>query len=175
MSKSRLIILSDIFGNTPENWMIDYKNTLNSHFQIIEYDCRVLAEISSTDPDAVHAEFVTGGIERAVENLLKIESESSEMTILGFSIGGTIGWKFACQHKCRQLFLVSATRLRNEEVKPTTQITLFYGEFEANGPSKDWFERFKLVPVIFEKEAHEYYKTQNFVKSICSTILENSL
>lgn len=173
MSKSQLIILSDIFGINQESWMDEYRERLNSLFEISEYDSRVLAGISSHDQDEIHAEFVNGGIERAVKSLRQLDL--AEVTILGFSIGGTIAWKFALDNpNVHTIHAVSATRLRNEDKKPTSKINLYFGELETNGPSKGWFNKLGINPAIFESETHECYKSVKPSREVCSKILLES-
>ena len=170
MSKPRLVLISDIYGNTTDNWMEEYRKKLTPYFEVIEYDSRVLAGITSLDQKEVHSEFINGGTERAVQNLLTHEPKAS--IILGFSIGGTIAWKFATENnKITSLHLVSATRLRNEITKPSSKISLYYGELEANGPTQSWFENFKLVPTIFDDQTHECYSLVESAKYICTMIL----
>lgn len=172
MSKPRLVLISDIFGNTTDNWMEEYRKKLSPNFEVVEYDSRVLAEITSLDQKQVHSEFINGGTERAVQTLLRQEPEAS--IVLGFSIGGTIAWKFAIENtKITLLHLVSATRLRNEIIKPSSKIKLYYGELEANGPTQSWFEDFKFVPTIFDDQTHECYKQVESAKYICTKILSD--
>jgi hypothetical protein len=170
MNKPRLILLSDIFGNSKGSWMDEYRSILTPHFQLIEYDSRVLAEITTLDQKQIHSEFVNGGIERAVQNLLRLESDGA--SVLGFSVGGTIAWKYALEIEHNiSLHLVSATRLRNETEKPSSNIHLYFGELESNGPTQAWFENFHLIPTILEKEDHECYKATNSVKHLSSQLI----
>lgn len=173
MSKPSLVILSDIFGASSDTWMDEYRNLLSPYLEIIEYDSRILAEISDDNLEKVHAEFIHGGIERAVQNLLRLESRSS--MILGFSIGGTIAWKFALENKhVESIHCVSATRLRKEENKPASEINLYFGEFETNGPSEIWFNKLAIVPAIFDNETHECYKSIKPTREVCSKMLLES-
>lgn len=171
MNKPRLIILSDIFGRTEEEWMKEYEGRLSPYFKIIDYDSRELAGISALPQSEVHAGFVNGGINRAVQNL--ISTPVLPDVIVGFSVGGTIAWKYALKNANPSLYLISATRLRNETTKPLSPISLYYGELEEHGPSSKWFQEFKLSPEIFEKESHECYKSQNSIERVCQRIIED--
>ncbi|MCI9846648.1 hypothetical protein [Flavobacterium pectinovorum] len=88
--KLRLLILSDLFGGKNSDWEKLYTEILQSKFDVQYYDVCALADISSESVSElnIHNQFLNGGIEKAVENLLKLEKK--ETTVLGFSIGGTI-------------------------------------------------------------------------------------
>lgn len=162
MVKPRLILLSDLYGKSKINWEKSYIDHFQNDFEIQYYDCCDLGEVDKTDgsQEKPHQQFVTFGIEKAVENLLKIEKET--VTILAFSVGGTIAWKAALRGlKVRQLIALSATRLRYETYKPNCNIQLFYGENDQFQPQQDWFKKMKIVPQIIKNTNHEFYKAYN--------------
>jgi len=112
--KSRLIILSDIWGIQKLGWVKYYIDLLSSDYDIKYYDSCELGEIetNSLNENIRHRQFVNGGIEIAVNKLLELEKK--ECNILAFSIGGTIGWKAALSGlKIKNLYAVSSTRLRS--------------------------------------------------------------
>ncbi|MEO8237445.1 MAG: alpha/beta hydrolase [Flavobacterium sp.] len=115
MAKPRLLILSDLFGGKNPEWVNYYVEKLKSKFEIQYYDVLELGDIDTIDSGEVniHNQFLNGGIDKAVEVLLHQEKE--KVTILGFSIGGTIAWKAALKGlKVSHLIAVSSTRLRFE-------------------------------------------------------------
>ena len=144
MNKPKLAILSDIYGNSKEHWMKEYVRILSPFFEITQLDSRELADIHLLPQSQVHGGFVQGGIERAAQNL--ISKDIQPKVILGFSVGGTIAWKYALSQSQSSLYLISATRLRNETSKPSSPINLFFGELEKNGPSSSWFKKLELNP-----------------------------
>ena len=90
---AKLLILSDLWGNADAQWLSHYKELLSPFFDIVYYDS---AELASIDTDMLteeylHQQYINGGIDRAVESLINREKE--EVSVLGFSIGGTIVWK----------------------------------------------------------------------------------
>ena len=93
--KERLILLSDLWGEEKCEWMTYYTSVLEQHFVLQYYDCCELGDIDKSDYSEknLHHQFINGGMEKAVENLLQKEKES--VIVLGFSIGGTIAWKAA--------------------------------------------------------------------------------
>ncbi|HMW97299.1 MAG TPA: hypothetical protein PJ983_08610, partial [Flavobacteriales bacterium] len=124
----RLIILSDMWGAAKSEWPDHYIGKLRGQFEVAYYDSRTLANIPDhiQNEEALHGHFVNGGADRAVVELLKLETEAE--FILGFSIGGWIAWK-ACLAglNVQDLVAVSATRLRHETRRPSAWISLFYG------------------------------------------------
>ena len=172
--KSRLIILSDLWGKGKSDWVKYYTETLEQYFEIKYYDCCELAEIdiSKYEEDYLHQQFINGGIEKAVENL--VFNETEKVYIMAFSIGGFIAWK-AMQSglPSENLFAVSSTRLRNERQKPRGFIQLFYGENDAFQPDENWFLDLNLEIEIFKNEDHNFYQTKNAGKSISQQIIQH--
>ncbi len=169
MNKPVLIILSDIFGETNEEWMKEYEVRLQQSFQVEVFDSRKLAGIQSTELSHVHNAFLNGGMEQAVRAIESFNLYPS--AILGFSIGGTIAWKYALTNQVASLYLVSATRLRNEIETPSSDVSLYFGEDEANGPKEDWFNKMKLSPKISRGAGHECYKEKSTIELVCNDLL----
>ncbi len=155
--KPKLIILSDLWGKEKSSWVNNYISLLQEKFTVTFYDSCEIAEIDTEDysEENVHKQFVTGGIEREVENL--IISEKRQVYILGFSVGGTIAWKANLMGlNTKALFAISATRLRFETEKPNANLILFYGENDTYKPDDNWFENLNINKVIFENENHTF-------------------
>lgn len=171
--KPRLIILSDLWGKEKSEWISNYVELLNEKFEIQYYDCCELGEIDKTNynEENLHSQFVGGGIERAVKNLLN--TEKSQIAILAFSIGGTIAWKASLEglDVCR-LFTVSSTRLRFENTIPNGIIKLYYGENDRNKPSENWFEKHSLDFEIIKNKEHNFYIEKDCAIDICNKILK---
>ncbi|MCK9254329.1 MAG: alpha/beta hydrolase [Bacteroidales bacterium] len=171
--KNRLIILSDIYGLKNSAWLEDYSNYLNQYFQIKLYDILKLAEIGEniSNLKKVHYLFVKNGIDKAVSNLISLETQ--EIYVLGFSLGGTIAWISGLNGlKIKSLFAVSSTRLRYETEKPKTNIKLIYGEKDEYIPNKNWFLNMDLSAEFVLNQRHEFYKEKKFIKQICDTLLD---
>lgn len=119
-----------------------------------------------------HKQFVNGGIERAVERLIEIEME--KVTILGFSIGGTIAWKYGIKTgKIKSLTCVSSTRLRYETIKPKGKITLYFGSKDAHKPQSEWCESMALNYDVLNEQGHSFYRQREFAEGISKQIIEN--
>ncbi|HAO15294.1 MAG TPA: hypothetical protein DDE71_07015 [Tenacibaculum sp.] len=113
---------------------------------------------------------MNGGIERAVEKL-QLEEISENSIVLGFSVGGTIGWKYALETGLvLSLACVSSTRLRYENIKPNCKIDLYFGNKDTYAPENSWFEKLSLNKITLEGE-HNIYKKESFSKFICSQLL----
>jgi pimeloyl-ACP methyl ester carboxylesterase len=170
--KPRLIILSDLWGKQKSDWVSDYVEQLKDKFEIQFYDCCELGAIDRTiyTEENLHIQFVNGGIETAIENLL--ESEKNKIDVLAFSIGGTIAWKAALRGlDVRNLVAVSSTRLRYVEDIPSGKIKLYYGEKDINTPSSNWFEKHSINFEIIKNKEHNFYTQNEFAASICNAIL----
>jgi dienelactone hydrolase len=171
--KPRLIILSDLWGKEKADWVAGYVELLKDKFEIQYYDCYELGEIDITNytQESIHSQFVTGGIEKAETNLLK--AEKNQISILAFSIGGTIAWKAALKGlRVKNLFAVSSTRLRYENEIPNGIIKLYYGENDSNIPSDNWFEKHSIDFEIIKNKEHSFYTEKEFTTSICKEILK---
>jgi pimeloyl-ACP methyl ester carboxylesterase len=171
--KPRLIILSDLWGKEKSKWVAGYVDLLNDKFEIQYYDCCDLGGIDKTNytEENLHGQFVNGGIEKAVERLLK--AEKNQIDVLAFSIGGTIAWKVTLKGlNVRNLLAVSSTRLRYENEIPNGIIKLYYGENDSNKPSNDWFEKYSIDFEIIKNKEHSFYTEKDFATSICNEILK---
>ena len=171
--KPRLVILSDLWGKEKSDWVSDYVELLKDNFEIQYYDCCELGEIDKTNyiEENLHSQFVTGGIEKAVENLLK--AEKNEIDLVAFSIGGTIAWKAALKGlNVRNFFAVSSTRLRYENEIANGAIKLYYGENDSNVPSQNWFEKLSIDFEIIKNKEHDFYAEKEFTSLICKEIFK---
>lgn len=167
--KARLLLLSDLFGGKETEWIKQYRYLLESKFDTQYYDVLKLANISVSDLTEmdIHNQFLNGGIDKAVENLLKLEKEKT--AVLGFSIGGTIAWKAALKGlKVSHLIAVSSTRLRHETQFPNCEIKLFFGENDPNKPKPEWFSDLKIPYQILKNQNHQLYLQKSQASLICS-------
>lgn len=173
MAKTKLLILSDLFGGQHPEWIHYYTNTLRSKFEIQYYDVLELANIDAsnlTEAD-IHKQFLNGGIDKAVETLLKLETD--KVTVLGFSIGGTIAWKASFQGlKMTHLFAVSSTRLRYETKAPGCEIKLYFGDQDSNKPNSKWFLDLNVTNEILQNQGHQLYLEEKNAAVICAEILK---
>jgi len=171
MAKPKLLILPDLFGGKNPEWINYYTNALRSKFEIQYYDVLELANIDAsnlTETD-IHKQFLNGGIDKAVETLLKLETD--KVTVLGFSIGGTIAWKASLQGlKTTHLFAVSSTRLRYETEVPNCEIKVYFGENDPNNPIDKWFIDLKISNTILQGQSHDFYKKEENASLISKEI-----
>ena len=166
--KTRLVVLSDLWGFENSLWIKKYEEILTSDYDLVYYDSRELAGIDKNivNEKEIHLRYINGGICNAVDKLR--ESEKNEIDILSFSIGGTIGWKATMKGlKTNNLFAISSTRLRKETQKPNCNIHLTFGGNDIHRPSKDWAEMIGLTMNIIKDGGHNIYTQPNVIKSIC--------
>ncbi len=161
-----------MWGKEKSDWVSVYVKLLKDKFEIQFYDCCELGAVDKTDytQENIHKQFLNGGIETAITNLLLLEKE--KINILAFSIGGTIAWKAAIKGlNVGQLFAVSSTRLRYETQVPDCKIKLYFGEKDTNKPDVSWFEKHQIDFEVLENKKHQLYLEKDFMRLICNNIL----
>ncbi len=171
-AKPRLIVLSDMWGVRHSKWLDTYALLLEPHFDIKFYDSCDLGKVDSSVKDEIllHEQFIKGGIDLAVETLLKIEPE--KVHVLAFSVGGTIAWKAGLSGlQLQNLLAVSSTRLRYETAKPNCDISLYYGDSDNFKPDESWCRTMNLQGVNIEKGGHHIYSDENIARRICSNLI----
>ena len=157
------------------DWWSIYQDKLSHYFDVVFYDCTELAEIDVKilDEKGLHEQFINGGIEKAVQKLVDLEKQ--KITLLAFSVGGSIAWKYALEtSNIDSIYCVSSTRLRKEIIKPSANIHLWYGANDFYKPNQKWFDKHEIVPNILDSMQHEMYKENECSKLVCNTILENN-
>jgi len=169
--KKRLLILSDLWGDSKGDWVDLYFNSLKTDFDITYYNCCDLGDIDVTNykKEDLHKQFINHGINTAVEKLIALEP--NEIDILAFSIGGTIAWKAALiglNVNC--MYTVSATRLRYELDKPNCEIKLIYGEQDLFKPSAKWFKEMNIGYTTIHDHGHELYEINKIALDLCNQI-----
>jgi hypothetical protein len=173
--KPRLVILSDLWGEKKSKWVTNYVEILKNKFEIQYYDCCQLAEINveNATQELIHQQFITGGIDKAVNNLLQLEC--TPVTILGFSVGGTIAYKAVLKGlNANCLFAVSATRLRYEiDFPENCKVHLYFGDQDSFVPNQNWFAKKKIKFTILKEKKHQMYIEEDFKILLCKEILES--
>lgn len=174
--KPRLLILSDLWGQQKASWIPAYLEQLQSHFDIQYYDCCILAglDLQVYTEAALHHQFVTGGITRAVNALLALEKETKPLHVLAFSVGGTIAWRANLKGlKVINFYGLSATRLRYEVTRPSSTIYLYFGSEDVYSPSKVWLNQMGIAYQLIEQQGHTCYTEAPVIHMICSKILSS--
>ncbi|GAA0195804.1 alpha/beta hydrolase [Fulvivirga kasyanovii] len=173
--KKQLVILSDLWGRERSEWVNHYIRPLQEKFEVRYYDCCELGGVDTSDykQEVLHWQFVDGGVDRAVEQLLVLEQ--SNVTVLAFSVGGTIAWKFALEGgQVESLYCISSTRLRYETMRPESEIVLCFGEDDPFIPSKEWFDKMNVTSDILPDKGHELYMEAEFAEQLSRRILNES-
>lgn len=173
--KSRLILLSDLWGQGQSHWWEQYSAALAPHFEMQWYDCCELANLQLTpyEQNYLHQQFVNGGIERAVIELLQREIEQpGPKQILSFSVGGVIAWRaiqagLAVEH----FYAISATRLRYERGMLPVSGHLWYGDKDTFRPKQEWLDRQKLQCHILPDTDHDCYTEPSVIKLITEILV----
>ncbi|MFK8104507.1 MAG: alpha/beta hydrolase [Saprospiraceae bacterium] len=173
MTKKRLVIISDLWGREKADWLAFYTQVLEAIFEVNYYDSCELGGVDKTDytEENLHRQFVNGGIEKAVENLIEVERKP--INVLAFSVGGAIAWKFGMRtNMLHSLVCVSSTRLRKETAKPKGKVMLYFGAQDAFKPEESWFNQHEINREILANKAHQVYQEQQFAEQLSTTIIE---
>lgn len=171
-----LLVISDLWGARNADWLAHYRAELDAFFQVEFIDSIALAALDTTDYSerTLHQQFVNGGIERAAGKLAQQHREA--VTILAFSVGGTIAWQAALNGlKINHLFAISATRLRYETAKPSGQIHLSYGALDPNKPAAKWAVEHQLELELVADANHDCYQIAEVARNVCAAILRQNV
>ncbi len=170
--KQPLLILSDLWGIQKATYLPHYIKLLEPKYDIEFIDSCKIGQVDTNDftQENLHLQFINSGIDLAVDHLVKNYKE--EVDILAFSIGGTIAWKANLAGlKVRNFYAVSATRLRYETTKPTSNICLVYGKLDAYRPKQKWFKEIAISDChIIENEGHNLYQKPFIIQTICNLL-----
>jgi hypothetical protein len=170
----KLVVISDMWGAKKGLWIASYFGYLQQYYDIVFYDCQQLGDIDvplSTEEN-VHKAFVEGGIDTAVANLLKKETEPAHY--LAFSTGGTIAYKAGLKNlSMKSLTVISATRIRLENQKPNTKLNLIYGECDKFKPSLKWAKSVGADLKIVPNFGHSLYSDEKIIAEVSLELLEN--
>ncbi len=172
--KERLVIISDLWGEQKASWLQNYVALLSETFELVFYDSCVLGNVSTEvfEEEALHRQFVQGGVDAAVASLIK--KETKPVKILAFSIGGLIAWKYGLQTgNISHLVCVSSTRLRMEKKRPKGEIQLYFGENDPYQPTSEWMNTLDVASYSVPNKAHTMYSDPAFIKMLCEILLKN--
>ena len=176
MKKPKLLLLSDLWGWDHAEWSLQYQHELKSSFDVLWYDSCMLGGVdkSCVDQEALHHQFIHGGISTAVAKMKVLEKDP--VHILAFSVGGAIAWKYALQTQLAlSLTCVSSTRLRKETLKPVCPVTLYFGEHDDYIPPQQWFDQWDVNSNILINQGHEMYRNPEVVSLICKVLKKQIL
>lgn len=172
----RLVVLSDMWGAKKGLWITSYLGYLQQYFDIVFYDSQQLADVDVLihSPENIYEAFVNGGRDTAVAQLLRKENTPSHY--LTFCAGGSIAWNAALKGlPMKSLYAVSPVNLHLEKERPNCPVTVLYGEYHKELPSKEWSiqqnQPFEVVP----KFGHELYTDEKIIQKVCLHLLETML
>lgn len=170
--KSRLLIISDLWGFGKSDWISLYTKALQNEFDVELIDCCTLGEVNLEpfEQESLHQQFRQGGVKKAVQKLC--EQETGKVDVLAFSIGGTVAWKAALDGlQIGRMIAISATRLRLEVRKPDCKIELIYGERDNFRPGKEWLKDRGLENELVLNGGHRIYTNPKLAKKVCASFL----
>ncbi len=133
----KLIVISDIFGKTPE--LIDLVGELSDHYceTVIVDPYNGSSRFFETEEQAYRYFQKESGLEHLFEKAARVVQRSdSPVDILGFSVGGSCAWNLSSQSpskQIRQCVCFYGSRIReNMAVVPQIPTTIIFPQFEAS-------------------------------------------
>ncbi len=172
----RLVILSDLWGAKKGLWITSYLGYLQQYFDIVYYDTSQLAYLQpgTNTPERLTAAFEKGGLRRAVKSLM--ERESTPAHYLAFCAGGTVVWNAALQGlPVKSLYAVSPLHLHRESNAPDFPVTLLFGEYMDDRPSRNWAAKLGVPMEIVPRFGHEMYSDEKIIQKVCRDLLDEAL
>ncbi|GLU42635.1 hypothetical protein [Allomuricauda sp. NBRC 101325] len=169
----KLIVVSDMWGAKKGLWITSYFGYLQQYYDIEFYDSQQLGniDVAISSEENVYNAFVDGGIETAVNSLLRKENEPAHY--LAFSTGGTIAYKAALKGlPMKSLTAISATRIRLENKKPDTDLNLIFGERDEFKPNGSWSREVGADLNIVSNFGHMLYSDEKIISEVCLELLE---
>ncbi|MEM1121754.1 MAG: alpha/beta hydrolase [Bacteroidota bacterium] len=173
--KERLVIISDLWGSEKAEWLPNYTEILETKFELWFYDSCEIGKVDKSNYEQynLHIQFVDGGIDLAVDNL--VEKERNPVNILAFSVGGVIAWKFGLStDNIKSLLCVSSARLRKETERPKGRIELYFGEKDEHLPSTEWRKNMQIKFNMLIDKGHMVYTETEFARNLSEKMLETS-
>lgn len=169
----KLIVVSDMWGAKKGLWITSYFGYLQQYYDIEFYDSQQLGniDVAISSEENVHKAFVDGGIETAVNNLLRKANKPAHY--LAFSTGGTIAYKAALKGlPMKSLTAISATRIRYENKKPNTDLNLIFGDRDEFKPDFGWSQEVGAELNVVSNFGHMLYSDEKIISDVCLGLLE---
>lgn len=169
----KLVIVSDMWGTKNGLWITSYLGYLQQYFDIIFYDSQQLAnlDIVVQSDENIQSSFIEGGIETAVNHLLKRERESCYY--LTFGVGGTIVWEASKRGlPVKMLYSVSATGIGLKIEKPNVPFQLLYGNNDPFKPGNTWADRLGIDMEILPNYGQTLYSDEKIIQKVSLDLLQ---
>jgi len=170
----KLVVLSDMWGAKKGLWIASYFGYLQQYYDIVFYDSQQLGgvDVPLNTEDNILKAFVEGGVDTAVAQLLKKETEPAHY--LAFGIGGSIGYRAALAGlPTKSLTAVSALDLEGETGVPDTRLKLIFGENDTHRPSRAWAQKKGISLELAPNFGHGLYSDEKIISEICLGLLES--
>ncbi|MCK0161726.1 hypothetical protein [Allomuricauda sp. F6463D] len=170
----KLVVISDKWGAKKGLWIASYFGYLQQYYDIVFHDSQQLGDIdvSISSEENIDNAFNEQGIDRAVSNLLRKETEPAHY--LAFGTGATIIYKASLKKlPAKSITAISAIGIESEVEIPNTKIKLIYGDCDSCKPQLKWIQRvgadIKMVPNF----GHTLYSDEKIISEISLELLEN--
>ena len=160
-----IILITDLYGLNNSKSVKKYVNHFEKNgFSTLVYDSCEIAGVDSTslNTELIHQQFLSFGINQAVDFLLK--KELKQTVFLGFSIGGLITYKAVCRGaNAKALFCVSSTRIRYETNPGPIPVKAVYGSLDNYLPEQQKLRELQIDYEIFLQLGHNLYDNSSII------------
>ena len=170
----KLVVLSDMWGAKKGLWIASYFGYLQQYYDIVFYDSQQLGgvDVPLNTEENVHQAFLDGGIDTAVAQLLRKETQAAHY--LAFGIGGSIGYRAALAGlPMKSLMAISAVDIQAEGQRPNVPLKLIFGAQDAKRPSAQWTAEVGVQLELAPHFGHGLYTDEKIISDICLELLES--
>ncbi|MEC7772603.1 MAG: hypothetical protein VX798_15570 [Bacteroidota bacterium] len=170
----KLVVISDKWGAKKGLWIASYFGYLQQYYDIVFHDCQQLGNVDVTisSEENIDKAFQKKGIDRAVSNLIKKETQKAHY--LAFGAGATVAYKASLKGlPAKSITAISATGIDTEEETAVSDIQLIYGECDKSKPSLKWAQRVGANLKIVPNFGHTLYSDEKIISEISLELLEN--
>ncbi|BDW92950.1 hypothetical protein LCL86_03435 [Muricauda ruestringensis] len=170
----KLVVISDKWGAKKGLWIASYFGYLQQYYDIEFHDCQQLGnvEVSIYSEENIDKAFKEEGLERAVANLLRKESEKAHY--LAFGTGAAVVYKAALQGlPTKTITAISATGIEGENQIAPPGVQLIYGECDQLKPGMKWAKSVGANLKIVPNFGHTLYSDEKIISDVSLLLLEN--
>ncbi|MDF0707980.1 hypothetical protein [Flagellimonas okinawensis] len=169
----KLVVISDKWGAKKGLWIASYFGYLQQYYDIVFHDCQQLGnvDVSIFSEENIDKAFNEGGVERAVSNLIRKESEPAHF--LAFGTGAAVTYKAVLKGlPAKSVTAISALGIENEDQLLSADVDLIYGECDKLKPGLGWAKSVGAKLRIVPNFGHSLYSDEKIISDISLELLE---
>ena len=169
----KLVVISDKWGAKNGLWIASYFGYLQQYYDIVFHDCQQLGnvDVSIFSEENIDRAFKEEGVERAIENLTKKETQPAHY--LAFGTGATVVYKALFKAlPTKSVTAISAIGIDAENQMVPNNVQLIYGECDRAKPSLKWAKSVGADLRIVPNFGHTLYSDEKIISEISLELLE---